>query len=77
MGDRYGFFVTDTTETTEVVAGGFMNYMNNVETMLEESTALFDGYLERIFESESMNDIMGASHWYADAFYCLMTQPQR
>ena len=54
-----------------------MNYMNNVETMLEESTALFDGYLERIFESESMNDIMGASHWYADAFFCLMTQPQR
>lgn len=54
-----------------------MNFFNDAEMLMEESTALFDCYLERVFESETVNDLISASHWYADAFYCLVTNPNQ
>lgn len=55
-----------------------MNFaMNNVETLFEESNALFECYLDRVFESESMSDLISASHWYTDAVFNLMTYPSQ
>lgn len=50
--------------------------MNNVENFFEESNALFECYLERVFESETVNDLISASHWYTDAVFNLMAFPQ-
>lgn len=55
-----------------------MNYsISHVENVIEESSALFECYVERVFESESVNDLMSASHWYADAFFNMMAHPQK
>ncbi|WP_286239810.1 hypothetical protein [Neptuniibacter halophilus] len=51
------------------------NTFDHVENMLEESSALFECYLERVMESESINDLISASHWYTDAVFSLMTYP--
>lgn len=48
-----------------------------VDNLIEESSALYEGYIERLFESENINDMMSASHWYADAMYCIMTTPRQ
>ena len=44
--------------------------------LLEENSALYDSYIERVFESESITDLISASHWYSDALVCLWQQPQ-
>ncbi|WP_156473710.1 hypothetical protein [Neptuniibacter marinus] len=55
-----------------------MNYdIGHVETFFEESSALYEYYLERVFESESVNDLISASHWYADAFIGLLSHSQQ
>ncbi|MGB0204464.1 MAG: hypothetical protein ACPF9K_05375 [Neptuniibacter sp.] len=48
-----------------------------VDNFFEESNALYEGYVEMLFESESINDIMSANHWYADAMFCIMTTPRQ
>lgn len=53
-----------------------MNFsVTNIETLFEESNALFECYVERVFESESVTDLISASHWYTDAIFNLMTFP--
>ncbi len=55
-----------------------MNYdISQAENFFEESNALFEGYVERVFESESINDLFSASHWYADAMFCILTTPRQ
>lgn len=55
-----------------------MNYsIADTENLLEEYSALFECYVERVFESESVNDLMSASHWYADAFFNMLAYPQQ
>ncbi len=48
----------------------------DVENMIEESSSLFECYLERIFESKNMNDLISASHWYTDAVFNMLTYPR-
>ena len=48
---------------------------NQIENMIEESNALFEYYVERVFESENVSDLISASHWYADAFLNLIMHP--
>lgn len=53
-----------------------MNFtFTQTEQMIEESSALFECYLERVFESESFTDLISASHWYNDAFLSLIVNP--
>lgn len=49
---------------------------SQVDNFIEESSALYEGYIERLFESESINDMVSAYHWYADAIYCIYTSPR-
>ncbi|MGH1461494.1 MAG: hypothetical protein ACRBB6_05630 [Neptuniibacter sp.] len=48
-----------------------------VDNFIEESSALYEGYIERLFESENINDMLSASHWYTDAMFCIMTSPRK
>lgn len=50
--------------------------ITQVDNFIEESSALYEGYIERLFESENINDMVSAYHWYADAMYCIMTTPR-
>ena len=55
-----------------------MNYdIGYIENFIEESSALYEYYIERVLDSASVNDLMSASHWYADAFIGLFSQTQQ
>lgn len=50
--------------------------ISQVDNFIEESSALYEGYIERLFESENINDMVSAYHWYTDAIYCIFTAPR-
>lgn len=53
-----------------------MNFtFTQAEHMLEEASALFECYLDRIYEAENVSDLIGASHWYNNAFISLLATP--
>jgi hypothetical protein len=55
-----------------------MYSIHQVEQMVEESSALFECYVERLMESENVNDFVSASHWYTDAvFSWMLSQPHK
>ena len=41
--------------------------IRNPEDWLEQQEALLDTYIERVFESQSIDDWFSASHWYVAA----------
>ncbi|SIS97153.1 hypothetical protein SAMN05421760_10991 [Neptunomonas antarctica] len=45
--------------------------IRNSETWVEQHEALLDTYIERVFESESIDEWFSASHWYFDAISTL------
>ncbi len=76
MLSHYGIFIQE--DLRRFKAEVVMNYdISQVENFFEESNALFEGYVERVFESESINDLFSASHWYADAMFCILTTPRQ
>lgn len=46
--------------------------LRNPEQWAEQQEALLDSYIERVFESESIEDWFSASHWYFDAIASLL-----
>lgn len=52
--------------------GTFMDSkIRQPENWLEQQQSLLDAYIERVFESESIDDWFGAAHWYVDAISTL------
>jgi hypothetical protein len=41
--------------------------IRNPEDWLEQQEALLDTYIERVFESQTIDEWFSASHWYFDA----------
>lgn len=41
------------------------------EQWMERQEALLDSYIERVFESQSIDEWFSASHWYFDAIRAL------
>ncbi|WP_293265984.1 hypothetical protein [Neptunomonas sp.] len=45
--------------------------IRNPEEWLEQQEALLDTYIERVFESKTIDEWYSASHWYFDAITAL------
>ncbi len=45
--------------------------IRNPEEWVEQQEALLDSYIERVFESETIEEWFSASHWYFDAIASL------
>ena len=45
--------------------------IRNPEEWAEHQEALLDSYIERVFESETIEEWFSASHWYFDAITSL------
>ena len=46
--------------------------IRNPEEWVEQQDAMLDSYIERVFESEKIDDWFSASHWYYDAITSLL-----
>ena len=54
--------------------GGHVMYpiIRNPEKWVEQQDVMLDSYIERVFESETIDDWFSASHWYYDAITSLV-----
>lgn len=41
--------------------------LEQYENLLGNAAALWDSYIEQIYEAKDMQQWLGATHWYADA----------
>ena len=46
--------------------------IRNPEEWIVQQDAMLDSYIERVFESEKIDDWFDASHWYYDAITSLL-----
>ncbi len=44
------------------------------ERLIDRSGSLFDYYIDRLYQSESLLDVFSASHWYVNATRSLLTE---